>query len=67
MTHVQTHAYRVEQPDVEVLVDGTWHLGALREWRQHGDLTWWASVRWSPGPDRHASLDAFPADRVRPA
>jgi hypothetical protein len=63
----QVHTYCTpDRPDVEVLVDGAWHTGMLREWRQHEDLRWWANVQWSAAPGQSSRLDTFPADRVRP-
>lgn len=36
-----------EMPLVEVRVDGVWHLGDLRAWRQAEDRSWTAQVSWS--------------------
>lgn len=54
-----------EEPDVEVLVDGTWHPGELRSWR-HTDQGWVGMVRWHRGPGDNL-LESFPADRIREA
>ena len=54
-----------ERPDIEVLIDGHWCEGELRQWSQDGDGQWSAQVNW-----RRESgvtyIDTFAADRVRP-
>jgi hypothetical protein len=52
-----------ERPDVEVLVDGTWHPGELRgTWQRNGkDL---CNVSWRDRPGM-THLDTVAADRVR--
>jgi hypothetical protein len=58
------HIYAAaDRPDVEVLVDGTWHPGELRGWwdrdgRRLMNVSW----RSAPGMTR---LDTVPAERVR--
>lgn len=52
-----------ERPEVEVLVDGTWHYGTLRMWKLDGD-TWTGSVTWS-APDGNR-IDDFDSEHIRP-
>jgi hypothetical protein len=51
--------------DVEVLVDGAWHYGILRQWRRVPD-GWIGFVRYSTEPGK-GYVDWFPADRIRQA
>lgn len=53
-----------EQPEVEVLVDGSWYPGDLRSWTSTPD-GWVAQVRWNRAPGENL-LGNFPEDRVRP-
>lgn len=60
----EIHTYPIDQrPDVEVLVDGTWYPGELRQWidsagRRTCDVSW----RRAPTQTR---IDTFPAETVR--
>lgn len=55
-----------DRPDVEVLVDDTWHPGELRMWTQHDDGAWTAQVQWRPDGQNSRRIDTFPRDQVRP-
>lgn len=57
---------RGEEPDVEVLVRGTWHRGELRMWEQRQD-GWWGHVVWHPAGTTENRFESFPADRIRPS
>ncbi len=50
-----------DRPEVEVLVDGTWHYGELRMWTQHDDESWSANVVWSRAHGANR-LDTFLAE-----
>lgn len=66
-SYLQVRTYpAAERPEIEVLMDGVWHAGVLREWRQLEDRSWVANVRWSVGRGQSSRLDTVPADRVRP-
>jgi hypothetical protein len=54
-----------ERPDVEVLVDGQWWPGELRQWSQDEEGNWWANVTWRREPG-HTHIDTVPAEQVRP-
>lgn len=54
-----------ERPLVEVLVDGTWHLGELRAWQHREDGAWWGNVNWTAGPGL-TYLDTVPSEQLRP-
>lgn len=60
------HVYApADRPDVEVLVDGTWHPGELRGWwDRDGVRLMNVSWREAVGMTR---IDTVPDDRVRPA
>ena len=62
MSHVYPPA---DRPEVEVLVDGTWHYGELRMWRRSEEGSWLANVRWTRAQGENR-LDTFPAEKVRP-
>jgi hypothetical protein len=52
-----------ERPDVEVLLDGTWHPGELRgTWRRKGNRLCKVSWRDRPGMTH---LDTVPDEQVR--
>ena len=53
-----------ERPDVEVLVDGQWCKGELRQW-SNDDSNWSAQVQWRRTAGE-TFIDTFPADRIRP-
>jgi hypothetical protein len=53
-----------DRPDVEVLIDGTWHPGELRMWSPRADGNWEGNVMYSTGPAENR-LDTFPEDRIR--
>lgn len=58
------HVYPpAERPDIEVLVDGTWHPGELRGWWDRGGQRP-MNVSWRTGPGL-TRLDTVPAGRVR--
>jgi hypothetical protein len=56
---------RLDDPAVQVLVDGTWRDGWLDpdDWRKDGDR-WVATVRYQPEPHSSA-IDAFDQDEIR--
>ena len=54
-----------DTPMVEVLMDGVWHEGWLRAWRQHHDGSWTAQVSWSRGAGESSRMDVFAAADVR--
>lgn len=54
-----------ERPDIEVLVDGTWHQGELRAWFPADDGTWSANVTYRTAPGENRIL-TVPEDHVRP-
>ena len=53
-----------ERPDIEVLIDGHWCKGELRQWSQDGDGQWSAQVNWRRMAGE-TFIDKFPADRIR--
>ena len=61
----QTVYSPADRPEVEVLVEGTWHYGELRMWTQHRDGSWSANVMWTRAHGENR-LDTFPAENVRP-
>jgi hypothetical protein len=60
----QIHTYPIDQrPDVEVLVDGAWYPGELRQWidtdgHRTCDVAWRRVLT-------ETRIDMFPAERVR--
>ncbi len=52
--------------DVEVLVDGEWHFGVLRQWRKDPE-GWVGFVRYRRESTRQGYVDWFPADQIRQA
>lgn len=54
-----------ERPDIEVLVDGTWHPGELRAWHLRAGA-WWANVNYRLGAAQQY-VNVVPADHVRQA
>lgn len=55
-----------DRPDVEVLIDNTWHPGELRMWKPDGDDGWVAQVQWRPPGTNSRRIDDFPTESVRP-
>lgn len=55
-----------ERPDVEVLVDGDWLVGELRQWKPLGETDWIAEVQWRPAGSHTRRIDDFEPARVRP-
>lgn len=53
-----------EAPEVEVLVDGTWCFGALRQWCQVGER-WEGTVSYNTGLGKNW-LKRFDQDLIRP-
>ena len=53
-----------ERPDVEILVDGQWCKGELRQWSVDAEQRWSAQVTWRREVG-HTYIDTFPADRIR--
>ena len=54
-----------ERPEVEVLIDGTWHYGELRMWTQDNAGAWSAQVTWSRAVAENL-IGTFSAGDVRP-
>jgi hypothetical protein len=52
-----------DRPEVEVLVDGSWHYGELRMWSRGQDGAWLANVTWGREAGEHR-IDTFAADNV---
>ncbi len=52
-----------ERPDVEILIDGQWCRGELRQWSVADEL-WSAQVNWRRDVGE-TFIDTFPADRIR--
>ena len=64
----QHRVYRPDKrPDVEVLVDGIWHVAELRMWSQLADGSWVANVQWRPAGEATRRLETFAATDVRAA
>ena len=61
MTYVDLRPDRVRE--VQILVDGTWHVGDLEAYRRDRD-GWRGFVRWSVGPGL-THLGWFGEDRLR--
>lgn len=61
----QFHAIAADQ-DVEVLWEGEWRFGLLKEWRRYEDGTWagWCRFHIQPGENR---IGVFKAEAIRPA
>lgn len=60
-------SFRIDdQPEVEVLWQGTWCFGLLAEWKRGVDGRWVGTVRFNvrPGENR---MEAFDQDLIRPA
>ncbi len=55
--------FRPDEPDVEILMDGAWCQGELRQWSVN-DKLWSAQVNWRRGR-AHLHRHVFPADRIR--
>jgi hypothetical protein len=55
----------LEAPEVQVLVDGTWHHGVAEARRREGDGWLWY-VRWSPTPGEN-HLGWYNEDHLRRA
>lgn len=53
-----------DAPEVEVLVDGTWHFGALRQWQQVGER-WQGTVSYNTGHGMNW-IKQFDQDLIRP-
>ncbi len=62
MTYVDLRPDHVRE--VQVLVDGTWHVGDLEAYRHDRD-GWRGFVRWSVGPGL-TRLGWHPEQRLRP-
>lgn len=57
--------YRPDQrPDVEILVDGRWCKGELRQWSVDSQQQWSAQVSWRRRAGQ-TRIDTFPAEVVR--
>lgn len=54
-----------ERPDVEILIDGNWCKGELRQWTVDRERNWAARANWRREVGR-TYIDTFPADRIRP-
>lgn len=53
-----------ERPDVEILIDGQWCKGELRQWSVDADENWSGQVNWRREVGQ-TYIDTFPADRIR--
>ena len=57
--------YRPDQrPDIEVLIDGHWCKGELRQWSKDADGQWSAQVSWRRKAGK-TFIDTFPAEDIR--
>lgn len=54
-----------ERPDVEVLVNGQWYQGELRQWSADAKGSWSAQVNWRR-KGGETFIDTIPAERIRP-
>lgn len=54
-----------ERPDVEILVDGQWCKGELRQWSVDGSDNWSAQVTWRRQLGQ-TYIDTIPENRIRP-